>query len=58
VILVGLPRNPAFETCEQAGRVTNNYGIRNEETGHPDIFLCRRLRRPWPAFWGSLKSFG
>jgi 4-amino-4-deoxy-L-arabinose transferase-like glycosyltransferase len=58
VIVLGLSRSSAFETCELAGHVTNRYGVRNEETSHPDIFLCRRLRRPWPAFWESLKSFG
>ncbi|HLF28385.1 MAG TPA: glycosyltransferase family 39 protein [Anaerolineae bacterium] len=58
LILLGLPRSAAFEQCELAGRVTNRYRVRNQETGRAEIFLCRRLRRPWPAFWESLKSFG
>jgi hypothetical protein len=51
-------RNSAFETCALAGRITNRYGVENEETSHTTIYLCRRLRQSWPAFWESLKSFG
>ena len=58
VIVLDLPRSSAFEACELAGRVTNRYGVWNEETSHSTIFLCRRLRQPWPAFWERLKSFG
>ncbi len=48
-----------FETCEIAGRNTNAYGIRNEESvDHPDILVCRTPRRPWPALWPDLRSFG
>jgi 4-amino-4-deoxy-L-arabinose transferase-like glycosyltransferase len=58
LIVLDWHRSSAFETCELAGRVTNRYGVRNEETGHSAIYLCRGLRQPWPAFWKSLKSFG
>ena len=48
-----------FESCELAGHTWNRYGVKNEETArHPDIFLCRRLRRPWPEFWRGFRSFG
>jgi 4-amino-4-deoxy-L-arabinose transferase-like glycosyltransferase len=48
-----------FESCELAGHITNRYGVKNEETtDHPDIFVCRRLRKPWPEFWKQLKHFG
>lgn len=48
-----------FTTCAQVGHVTNDYGIENEEAKfHPDIFVCREPRQPWPALWQSLKSFG
>ena len=59
-VLIVLDWRPssAFETCELVGRVTNHYGVRNEETSHPDIFLCRRLTRPWAEFWKNLRSFG
>jgi 4-amino-4-deoxy-L-arabinose transferase-like glycosyltransferase len=58
LIVLDRHRNSAFETCELAGRITNRYGVENEETGHATIHLCRRLRLPWPVFWESLKSFG
>ncbi|MEO8051699.1 MAG: glycosyltransferase family 39 protein [Acidobacteriota bacterium] len=48
-----------FEACYVAGHATNRYGVRNEETqGHPDIFVCRGLREPWPEFWKEFRSFG
>jgi hypothetical protein len=62
LIVVGLPRDfleRNFESCELAGHVANRYGIRNEETTeHPDIYVCRRLRGPWPEFWKRLRNFG
>lgn len=52
-----LERN--FESCELAGHITNRYGVKNEETReHPDIFVCRRLRQPWPEFWKRIKAYG
>ncbi len=58
VIVLDGQRSSVFETCELAGRVTNHYGVWNEETSHPDIFLCRRLTRPWAEFWKNLRRFG
>jgi hypothetical protein len=58
LILLDMLPNSAFETCQLAGRVTNRYGVWNEETSHPDIYLCRRMRQSWPVFWERLKSFG
>lgn len=62
VIVVGFSRERAeqlFTSCELAGRITNRYGVANEETRfHPDIFLCRDLRRPWPLFWPEFRYFG
>ncbi len=59
-VLIALDWRPssAFETCKLAGHVTNRYGVWNEETSHSAIYLCRRLRQPWPVFWENLKSFG
>ncbi|MEZ4678759.1 MAG: glycosyltransferase family 39 protein [Caldilineaceae bacterium] len=45
-------------TCEQAGEITNRYGVENEETGHPIIYLCRQLQLPWPQFWEGIRLFG
>lgn len=48
-----------FTSCDLAGHVTNRYSVENEETRfHPDIFLCRGSRQPWPNLWDLLKSFG
>jgi len=58
LILLDMLPNSAFETCELAGRVTNRYGVSNEETSHPDIYFCRRMRQPWPEFWKRMRRFG
>jgi 4-amino-4-deoxy-L-arabinose transferase-like glycosyltransferase len=62
LIVVGLPRSfleRYFESCELAGHVTNRFGVLNEETReHPDIFVCRRLRQPWPEFWKQFRYYG
>jgi 4-amino-4-deoxy-L-arabinose transferase-like glycosyltransferase len=46
-----------FMTCEPAGQVTNQYGVRNEETTHSEIFVCRDPRQPWPVLWQMLRRF-
>ncbi len=62
LIVTGLPRQYLerhFESCELAGHVTNRYGVLNEESReHPDIFVCRGLREPWPEFWKQFKNYG
>jgi hypothetical protein len=52
-----LERN--FFSCELAGHTWNSYGVINEETGdHPDIYVCRGLRRSWPEFWKDFRYYG
>lgn len=62
VILVGFSRKRAerfFAECEAAGRVTNRFGVLNEETSDEhEIFVCRRPLIPWPELWKRLRSFG
>ncbi len=62
VIVVGFSRERAerfFAECEPAGRVTNRFGVKNEETSdNPEIFICRKPRLPWPELWPKLRSFG
>ena len=62
LIVVGYSRafvDRNFEACELAGHTRNRYGVANEETTeHPDIFVCRRLRQPWPEFWKGFRHFG
>jgi 4-amino-4-deoxy-L-arabinose transferase-like glycosyltransferase len=61
LIVLGFRRDAVerlFERCDLAGSVANDYGVRNEETrDHPDIFVCRGPRQPWPALWAELRRF-
>jgi 4-amino-4-deoxy-L-arabinose transferase-like glycosyltransferase len=48
-----------FDSCRIAGRITNPYGVKNEEsTSHPTILFCSGLRHPWSEFWDNLQTFG
>jgi hypothetical protein len=62
VILIGYSRQSAERLARDvqlAGHITNSYGVANEEaTDHPDIFLCRKFRKPWPELWKELLHFG
>jgi hypothetical protein len=62
LIVVGISREfleRNFESCVLAGHVTNRYGVLNEETTRqPDLFVCRQLRQPWPAFWKDFQYYG
>lgn len=62
VIVVGYSQADvyhSFETCELAAAVTNQYGVKNEETtDYPGVFVCRGLRRSWPEMWEEMKHFG
>ena len=52
----GISDTPA--TCTLAGRVRIPHGVENEESGHPEIFICRNFRVPVPQLWPSIPSFG
>jgi len=62
VIVVGRNRDQiqdSFVSCTLAAHTWNRFGVLNEETReHPDIFLCRTLRQPWPEFWKTARHFG
>lgn len=47
-----------FAEVTLAGRIPNPYGLENEESQQPEIYICRGLREPWPQFWQRLRSFG
>jgi hypothetical protein len=48
-----------FDSCQLVDHITNREGVPNEETtDHPDIFLCRHLRKPWPEVWKKNRHFG
>jgi hypothetical protein len=48
----------SFEGCRIAGRVANRYGVSNEETSHPNIYVCGGPRESWPEFWKGFQYFG
>jgi len=62
VIVLGFSRefgDRHFESWELAGRITNKYGVANEETtDHSDILICRHLRESWPEFWKKFRRYG
>jgi hypothetical protein len=62
LIVAGISRDfleRSFESCVLAGHIANRYGVQNEETTrHPDLFVCRRLRQPWPVFWKQFQYYG
>jgi 4-amino-4-deoxy-L-arabinose transferase-like glycosyltransferase len=62
LIVVGLSQQDAariFQSCQLAGHTSNRYGVKNEETrDHPDIFVCRQPRVPWPELWPYFQHFG
>jgi len=62
LIVVGLSRKTLdrnFGSCELVAKVTNRYGVKNEESGdHPDVYMCRQLRESWPEFWQHFRYYG
>lgn len=61
VVVVGYPQEflkRYFESCEEAGRVWNKFGVANEETiEDPVIFVCRGLKGSWAEFWKAARKF-
>lgn len=45
-------------TCTRAGRVRIPDGVENEESGHPDIFVCRDFKVPISKMWPAGPTFG
>jgi hypothetical protein len=62
LIVLGLSKNfldRNFESCKVAGRITNRYGVMNEEASdHPYIYLCGPPKQSWPDFWKDFQYFG
>jgi 4-amino-4-deoxy-L-arabinose transferase-like glycosyltransferase len=52
----GISDTPA--TCMLAGRVRIPHGVENEESGHPDIYVCRDLKFDWAKAWPKMQDFG
>jgi hypothetical protein len=47
-----------FESYQIAGHVSNRFGIENSTIRNADIFVCHRLRQPWPLFWEGFQHYG
>jgi hypothetical protein len=47
-----------FRDCQFAGKVTNRYGVENEEsTRHTGLYICREPHRPWAEMWAEMQWF-
>jgi Dolichyl-phosphate-mannose-protein mannosyltransferase len=61
LVVVGYPREfleAHFASCEVRGRVSNRYGVANEETiEDPDIFVCSGMKESWEEFWKTARKF-
>jgi len=62
MIVLGADRADLDQPCttvELVGHTGNAAGVSNEETRwHPDIFLCRGVRKPLEKLWPKLLEFG
>lgn len=61
VIVVGFESSYAsafFKSCKFSGTVSNEYGVRNEETRHhTSLFVCRGPRQPWKDMWQKMQWY-
>ena len=61
VVLVGFESQYAsqyFKSCHAVGKVTNQYGVKNEESAwHNILYVCRQPRKPWAEVWPSMQWF-
>jgi hypothetical protein len=61
LIVLGYQRDDIqryFKSCELAGKITNAYGVINEESKVADIFVCRGMLESWEEFWQDIQHFG
>jgi hypothetical protein len=60
LVVLGLEPSAAyayFEECKPAGTITNQYGIQNDLSRPPTIYVCKKPRYPWPELWEKLKHY-
>ncbi len=61
VIVVGMESiylGQYFNECQAKGVVSNQYGVKNEEsTWHNVIYVCRQARRAWAEMWPQMQWF-
>lgn len=61
VIIVGFApawTDKTFSGCRVAAQIPNEFGIRNEESDRPNIFICGSPRVGWEAFWKDFRYYG
>ena len=62
VITLGFDRQflqANFESCLLAAHMTDPEILQNDSINwNTEIYVCRKLRTPWPEFWQQLKSYG
>jgi 4-amino-4-deoxy-L-arabinose transferase-like glycosyltransferase len=60
VIIIGYSRedvNTGFEQCELAGTIVVPYGVENDLSSPPHIFVCRGPRLSWPELWDRVQRY-
>ncbi len=61
-IVLGYTRDDLEKTCREvqdAGVITNRYGVRNEETTrHSMFYICRHPTPPLQQLWPTMQHFG
>ena len=51
--------NQIFASCQFAAQLSNPYGVVNDTFRDRDqVYVCRNIRFPWPAFWKSFLYYG
>jgi hypothetical protein len=62
LIVLGERREVLDRVCSQvtlAGHTPNPWNVKNEEVSwHPDIFICRALKKPLEQLWPKMRAFG
>jgi len=60
LIVVGVQRqyiDMFLDQCTVEGTTVNSYGVDNDLADPPEIYLCRKVRLPWPEFWEKIKHY-
>jgi 4-amino-4-deoxy-L-arabinose transferase-like glycosyltransferase len=62
LVILGERREVLDRVCSQvtlAGHTPNPWNVKNEEVSwHPDIFICRGLKKPLEQRWPKMRAFG
>jgi hypothetical protein len=48
-----------FASCQVAAQLSNPYGVVNDIFRDRDqVYVCRKIRSPWPEFWKHFQYYG